>query len=105
MAQSTETSVTSGEQPAAILGTNVATNTFQTRKARTGNRGSLELGQLSAPAVRREAVSESQAPSLTEITSPELTPTLYKNGPEQSKGSALEHSGFNAGTVRLMHVT
>lgn len=62
VAQSTETSVTSGEQPAAILGTNVATNTFQTRKARTGNRGSLELVQLSAPAVRREAVSAERVP-------------------------------------------
>lgn len=34
--------VTSGEPLAATLGTNVATNTFLNRKARTGNPGNLE---------------------------------------------------------------
>lgn len=49
-----ETSVTSGEPPAAILGTNVATNTFLIRKARTGSPGSPEFGLHSAPVVCRK---------------------------------------------------
>lgn len=53
-AQWMETSVTSGEPPAAILGTNVATNTFLNRKAKTGSPGSLEVSFLSASVLCRE---------------------------------------------------
>lgn len=48
VAQWTEMSVTSGEQPAAILGTTAATNTFLIRKARTGSPGSLEVSLWAA---------------------------------------------------------
>ncbi|PWA26055.1 hypothetical protein CCH79_00001646, partial [Gambusia affinis] len=51
VAQLMETSVTFGELPGAISGINVAINTFLTRKARTGNPGSLELGSSSASAM------------------------------------------------------
>lgn len=49
-----EMSVTSGEPLAAILGRNVAINTFLIRKARTGNLGSLEHRLLSASLLEKE---------------------------------------------------
>lgn len=71
-ARSTETSVTSGEQPAAILGTSAATNTFQTRKARTGNPGSPELRHQHHHIDR----DSSDAFACWKSVSPELTLTL-----------------------------
>lgn len=62
-----EMSVTSGEQPAAILETNVATNTFLIRKARTEGPGSLELSRLSVPSSVQEtghAQTESEESAL-----------------------------------------
>lgn len=53
-ARLTEMSVTSGEPLAAILGRNVATNTFLIRRARTGNLGSLEHSLLSASLLKKE---------------------------------------------------
>lgn len=43
-----EMSVTSGEQPAAILGRTATTNTFLIRKARTGSPGSLKISLRAA---------------------------------------------------------
>ena len=42
-----EMSVTSGDLPAATLGTSVATNTFRSSKAKTGSLGSPEANFLS----------------------------------------------------------
>lgn len=98
-ARSTETSVTSGEQPAAISGTSAATNTFQTRKARTGNPGSPELRHQHHHIDR----DSSRRLCLLKISFPRANAKPAQQQPEWAERSASEHSGFNA--VRVRNVT
>lgn len=85
-ARSTETSVTSGEQPAAISGTSAATNTFQTRRARTGNPGSPELHHQHHHIDRD---SSDAFACWKSSVSPELTLTLRSNNQSEQNDQHL----------------